>query len=244
MTCEKTLAWYDLVPVLSWVALRGQCSMCGASISVQYPLVEALTGVLFATVATALVPLYISTPLMLVGITVLSLVIVSLFVAIAVYDIYHTIIPDPWVYTFVFLALFSQFLMPGLALPDILPIVLSGPLVAAPLYLLWRFSDGMAMGFGDVKFALGMGWLLGLGAGYIALFFAFIIGALFSIPLLMMSSVWWRDTVRFFTPKSASQGTPMGYTMKSEVPFGPFLIAGTIAVWLLSMYGVHLIIFQ
>jgi leader peptidase (prepilin peptidase)/N-methyltransferase len=48
MSCAKTLAWYDLVPVVSWVFLRGRCRACGSSISIQYPLVEGATAILFA----------------------------------------------------------------------------------------------------------------------------------------------------------------------------------------------------
>ena len=48
MSCAKTLAWYDLIPIASWVILRGRCRACGSSISIQYPLVEAATAILFA----------------------------------------------------------------------------------------------------------------------------------------------------------------------------------------------------
>ena len=48
MSCAKTLAWYDMVPVASWVFLRGRCRACGSAISIQYPIVEAATAILFA----------------------------------------------------------------------------------------------------------------------------------------------------------------------------------------------------
>jgi leader peptidase (prepilin peptidase) / N-methyltransferase len=48
MSCAKTLAWYDMIPIASWVLLRGRCRACGSSISIQYPLVEAATAILFA----------------------------------------------------------------------------------------------------------------------------------------------------------------------------------------------------
>jgi hypothetical protein len=47
MSCAKTLAWYDLIPIASWVILRGRCRACGSSISIQYPLIEAATAILF-----------------------------------------------------------------------------------------------------------------------------------------------------------------------------------------------------
>jgi leader peptidase (prepilin peptidase)/N-methyltransferase len=52
MSCAKTLAWYDLVPIASWVFLRGRCRACDSSISIQYPLVEGATAILFAFFGT------------------------------------------------------------------------------------------------------------------------------------------------------------------------------------------------
>jgi Bacterial Peptidase A24 N-terminal domain len=50
MSCGKTLAWYDMVPVVSWFLLRGRCRTCGSALSIQYPLVEGATAILFALV--------------------------------------------------------------------------------------------------------------------------------------------------------------------------------------------------
>ena len=51
-SCAETLAWYDMVPVASWIILRARCRACGSSISIQYPLVEAATGTLFGLVGS------------------------------------------------------------------------------------------------------------------------------------------------------------------------------------------------
>lgn len=51
-SCGGPLAWYDMVPVASWIMLRGRCRACGGSISIQYPLVEAATGILFGLVGS------------------------------------------------------------------------------------------------------------------------------------------------------------------------------------------------
>lgn len=224
MHCGRMLSWYEMVPVLSWVLLGGKCRTCKARISLQYPLVEALTGVLFAVIGGSELTL---------SVQISGYAMTALLIAIAVYDLRHTIIPDQWVYSFAALALISQLLFaPQDA--SVLLILLSGPLVAAPLFALWFFSRGAWMGFGDVKLALGMGWLLGGLFGITAVFLAFVIGAVVSVPLLLLSSDWWKG----FTPTPISRRLVWGFTMKSEIPFGPFLVASTFIVWFLLIYHI------
>src|SRR3989344_1185007 len=107
MSCGTQLSWYDMVPVFSWLALRGRGRTCGGCVSVQYPLVEAATGVSFAVVGY-----WVSTasflPSLAGGIlVVLYLGILALLICIAAYDFLHTIIPDEWVWSFNALALLS-----------------------------------------------------------------------------------------------------------------------------------------
>jgi len=262
MSCGRTIPWHDLVPVLSWILLGGKCRLCGSPISLQYILVEAGTGLLFFIIGLAPLPLYAH---------LFALPIAAILLAIAVYDLKHTLIPDAWVYVF---AAFSLVVSLTAASSDmlygVLTILLAGPVVAAPLFAFWFFSKGAWMGFGDVKLALGMGWLLGIGDGLFALFFAFILGALVSVPLLFFSSPLWQKIVEGFTrtpmvslplffrklqqyvSRSVSDEnsafipsggkktkTPLvfGFTMKSEIPFGPFLIAATLIVWISNMNG-------
>jgi prepilin signal peptidase PulO-like enzyme (type II secretory pathway) len=222
MSCGATLQWFELIPVFSWIALRGKCRSCRSRISIQYPLVEAATGILFALIGAALFQHGVA------AITVssmtnaaLSLAIASLLICIMAYDLYYMIIPDEWVYLFAALALVASLLAPFANAPWVL---LSGPLSAAPLYLLWLVSGGKWMGLGDPKLALGMGWLLGPSLGLVAVFFAFIIGAVISVCVLI--------------PVSALRAGPGRITIKSEVPFGPFLIASTFALWFVALYGV------
>src|SRR5207244_1854886 len=89
---------YDMVPVVSWLALKGRCRTCEAKISIQYPLVEVATAISFALIAGASFPLALFS-------RALFCILAALLIAIFVYDLYHTIIPDPWVYTFDLLAL-------------------------------------------------------------------------------------------------------------------------------------------
>ena len=224
MMCGREIFWYDLIPVLSWIYLRGRCRFCGSRISLQYPFVELMTALLFVTTGFSPLP----TLFKLIG-----LAIVSILLAIAVYDLRHTIIPDSWVWTFNLLA----FLFPLLASNYSLFAVLAGPFTALPLFILWAISRGKWMGFGDVKLALGIGWLLGAGSGIVAVFLAFIIGAVVGLMLIFFSSELWRKIV-WFTPTPTSQKLMWGFTMKSEVPFGPFLIMSCLIVWLAQMHGI------
>src|SRR3989338_2248119 len=103
MACGRQLFWYDMVPVLSWLFLRGRCRACSSRISLQYPLVEATIGALFAFLGASMLPMPEK---------VLGCIMAALLVAIAAYDLRHTIIPDPWAYTFASLALFSALVFP------------------------------------------------------------------------------------------------------------------------------------
>jgi len=228
-SCKKTIRWHDLIPVFSWILLRGRCRDCGRAISIQYPLVEAGTAVLFFFIALA--PISLSAK-------ILALPIASLLLAIAVYDFHTTYIPDSWVWTLSALALLSVAIFPSCSLltAHCSLSFLAGPAVALPLFTMWIVSNGKWMGLGDAKFTLSMGWLLGLSGGITALLLAFVLGAIVSIPLLFFSSPLARriaHTLPFDVPAWA-------YTMKSEVPFGPFLVASCFFVWFSQMYAIPL----
>lgn len=223
--CGTTLQWFELVPVLSWALLRGRCRTCRARISLQYPLVELLVAAGFIAVGLAPIPLFAQ---------IISAIIVALLVAIAVYDLYHTIIPDRWSYSFGAIAL----LLAGIAtfndFETFLWYFVAGPLVALPLFLFWLLSKGMWMGLGDAKLALGIGWLLGILDGYVALAFAFMIGAFVGVFILIPLP----HIVRMFRFTGITRvGETEGFTMKSEVPFGPFLICSLCIVWFAQLYG-------
>ncbi len=229
-TCERTILWYDLVPILSWIVLGGRCRYCGSRISLQYILVEAITGFFFVLIGLAPLPL---------SVRLFALPIAFILIAIAVYDFKHALIPDAWVYIFAALSLIASLtsVASGEVESGVLKVLLAGLVVAAPLFAFWFFSHGAWMGFGDVKLALGIGWLLGFTSGLIALFFAFVLGALVGVPLLFFSSPLWSRLQNVLTPRRSSHGFVLGFTMKSEIPFGPFLIAATLIIWISNMHG-------
>src|SRR3989344_2853964 len=264
--CNAQLRALDMVPVLSWIFLRGQCRYCKARISVQYPLVEAATAAFFAALGAS--------SLSLISM-LLALPIAALLVCIFTYDLKHKLIPDIWVWIFATLALTSGIFNFHFSIFTLL----SGPVAALPILFLWYLSKpftghaGQWMGFGDVKLALGLGWLLGFPLGFFAIFLAFIIGAVISVCILlplpffveMFQNIYGYTRTptlallrAFFggnthvldsageivsSSSTAAQQKIMpmlvsGYTMKSEVPFGPFLIAAGVIVWLVIMYNI------
>lgn len=215
--CDRTLEWYELFPVLSFVFLLGRCRTCRARISWQYPAVETLTAALFLIVGLSPLPL---------ALRILGSAIAFFLVAIAVYDLKTTIIPDMWSYSFAALAfVYGSIAFPSVGLSDFSLFAVSGPLVAAPLVFLWLISGGRWMGLGDAKFMLGAGWLLGIWGGYFALMVAFVSGALIGALLIGITRLG--IGIRQLT-------------MKSEVPFGPFLVLALCVVWFSAAYDLPL----
>lgn len=206
--CGHNLGFWDLIPVLSWCALRGKCRYCKKPISWQYPLVELLTMGLF-------IASYVFWPVQLVDSMssllpfIVWLCVVVGLVAIMVYDIKWMIIPDRIVYPLIMLVIVSIgiqaiFLDGGpLRVRDAVLGLLVG---SGFFYLVFVISKGKWIGGGDVKLGILLGLLLGARDAFIALYIASVVGAVFAITLI--------------ATKRAKR--------RSKVPFGPFLIAGTI----------------
>jgi prepilin signal peptidase PulO-like enzyme (type II secretory pathway) len=233
--CRRTLTWYELIPIVSYVVQRGKCRGCTERISPQYPLVEFATGILFALVflvnITAL-PSTSNLQLITYAQLLLELCVWSFLVVITVYDLRTKLIPDVFSYTFSGLALLLVLVsfMGNVSLtsnlqPLIWPL-LAGPILFLPFYLLWRFSNGKWMGLGDGKLALGIGWFLGLAGGISAILLSFWIGAAVSLTLIAYQKIHAR-----FVTSNLEPGTS-NLTLKSEVPFGPFMVLGTLTVYL------------
>lgn len=210
--CGKTLRWYELVPIVSFLVLGARCMRCKSSISPAYLLVEVWTGLVFASVYA------VSASLMVYAMYVL---IFSLCIVITVYDARHKIIPDPLVYAVIMLS-FAQALLLGRTWVDIL----AGPIIFSFFALIWLGSKGRAMGFGDAKLGLALGLLLGLSEGLSAIALAFWIGTLAVLAYLIVR-------------KAALSGRHKSLTMKTEVPFGPFLVIGAWISLILSVDIFH-----
>lgn len=215
--CQKMLTWWELVPVVSYLGLRGRCAGCQARISLQYPLVELLTAALFVSVYLFLAP---ATPWAWL-VFLFSVGFWSYLLIILIYDVWYTIIPNEWVFGASLLAFFLLFFnSAGLTHPTLLDF-LAAPLFFLPFFLLWYVSEGRWIGLGDAKLAFALGWFLGLVGGISGIIFAFWIGSIISLVLLAIQRL---GTTRLF-------GKSVTLTMKTEIPFAPFLIAGTALVY-------------
>ncbi len=163
-SCNRQLRWYELIPVVSYLVQRGRCTQCRSRISVQYMLVELITALLFVGVALQLSVL--EQPVTFI----LWLILISAGMVIAVYDIYHQVIPE-WPLV-VFMAASIALGMHGLGFL----------LVPLPFFILWALSKGRLMGFGDVEIMAAMGALLGVVAGAEAVIIAFWIACIVILP--------------------------------------------------------------
>ncbi|MDP3661473.1 MAG: prepilin peptidase [bacterium] len=208
LACNRKLQWFELVPLLSFIALRGKCRACKSRISFQYPIVELITGVVFVLI-------FYTNGISELSLLFFSLIFWSTIIAISVYDIRTKIIPNGAAYALAGFGFFSPLLYGNAA--DIFQWthLISGPLLALPLASFWFFSRGRWMGLGDAKLELGLGWFLGLSLGLSGMLIAFWLGALVGVCLIVLS----RAARRF------------NFSMKSELPFGPFLALGAFIVW-------------
>ena len=212
MSCGAQLGWKELVPILSFLAQGGACRKCGGRISWQYPLIELMTGAVFALIFINFPPIKAGSAV----VTSLHILAACLLVIITAYDVKHKIIPDQLVYAFGAIALIGLFVggdplwhMPGYGA------LLAGSILALPFALLWLISKGTWMGLGDAKLALGIGWMLGISGGVNAVILSFWIAAAAGIT-------WMLFTYRRFRPRT-------------EIPFGPYLILGMYLVLFLGI---------
>lgn len=234
VACKRMLKAFELVPLFSFIALRGKCRTCSVGLSWQYPAVELLTGLAFVgtahmlgfSMAEAVNPLWWLT-------YIIHIKIWCLLIVIAFHDLETFIIPDKFVYSAALFAFLSTMITPqGFVAPS-LETALSGPVIAAPLFLLWLVSRGRWIGLADSKLALTLGWLLGFIGGATALVLAFWIGAVISIALLVIQKyIHHAHSLLPFLKKELS--------LKSEIPFGPFLIIACAVVY---FWGFNLISF-
>jgi len=195
--CKHTLSWMDLIPVFSFLRLRGKCRYCSKKISWHYPLVEILTGILFLLIFWIFSAQ--GGPASGWGFWIL---ISCFLILIFVYDLKHFIIPDKVLFPAIIISIIYHLSTNyRLLISSYFP---SAFIASSFFLLIVLISRGKWMGLGDVKLAFLIGLLLGFPGTIVALFSAFLIGAIIGIGLMLMNKK----------------------TLKSEVPFGPFLITG------------------
>jgi prepilin signal peptidase PulO-like enzyme (type II secretory pathway) len=208
-SCGKTLKAPELIPVVSFLLQRGRCRGCASKISFRYPLVEVVAGVLVALCFAEGQG---------VVLFLLSAAFFLILLFISVYDMRHTIIPDPFVYAAALLGFGAHIVSFGTF--GIVPYLLLSVLVAAPLFLIWLVSRGRAMGLGDAKLMFAVALFVGPSAGVAAFLLSFWIGAAVGVAILLTE---------------AARGGRKRVTMKSEIPFGPFIALCAALVYFLHV---------
>jgi leader peptidase (prepilin peptidase) / N-methyltransferase len=210
--CEHELGAKDLVPVVSWLALHGRCRYCRKPISWQYPVVEIITGALFALS-------YVWWPVGFNAAQVFAFVVwlgcVVAFMALALYDLRWFLLPDQIVLPLIVVVAVSvmvQFMWRH-DLAHLWEPVIGASVIGGLFWLLWRVSDGKWIGYGDVKLSIVLGLLAGTPAkAFLVIFLASLLGTIVSIPLLAKGRAG----------------------LKLHIPFGPYLLAATVVV---VLYG-------
>ena len=218
MSCQNKLVWYELIPILSFLCLKGRCRNCKTKISIQYPLVELVTGLIFAALFLKFQDVFFFNTLIFSFTYAYYAVVFSLLIVIAVYDLRHKIVPDALSFVLGVLGFVGLFFFNSYGFYPHMPSILeflSGLLIALPFLLFWLVSSGTWMGLGDAKLAIGLGWLLGFSRALSGVVVAFWIGALFGLSLIIFSKK---------------------HGMKSEIPFAPYLVLGTLLAFLFELH--------
>jgi len=218
VSCRKQLCWYELIPLMSFLALGGRCRMCKSKISSIYPIVELSTGVVFLGLFLKFQELLLLDWPIFIFTYVYYAFLFSVLIVVAFYDFKHKIIPDLLSLVLGVVAFLGLFLFNEngfyVHIPNMIEF-LSGIIIALPFAFFWLVSGGRWMGLGDAKLALGLGWLLGLSRALSGLVLSFWIGAIIGIALV------------FFSKE---------YKIKSEIPFAPFLVLGSIIAFLFDWH--------
>ncbi|MFT7507157.1 MAG: leader peptidase (prepilin peptidase)/N-methyltransferase [Acidimicrobiales bacterium] len=245
LSCGHTLRWYELFPLCSYVFLLGKCKSCGCKIPVRYFLVEFSTALLFLL-------LYIQLPMgMLLW---FSMALITVLMIITVYDMYHMIIPNELVLVTSACALlyFGLFYYQSWSFTALLMHSLAA--FGAFLFYggLWFVSKGRWIGFGDAKLAIPLGFIVGTPAVFSMVIFSFWIGAgislciiwfpymvhIIRVVLQRIKNLYLRCT---HCPQTPVVNYSKSLTMKSEVPFAPFMIAAFLLVY---VYQVDVLVFM
>lgn len=209
--CQEKIIWYDLVPILSFLFLKGKSRCCHKRLSLQYPLVEIITGLVFVFIfKNAIFGQGVMEKIILLG-------LVSTLIVVFFSDFKYQLISD-WTLLsfFVFSALFHMQGLYGSSLAflsnRLTYYFVSGLVIGLPIFLIYFFSKEKAMGLGDVYLSVVTGFLLGASKGFIALYIAFVCGAIYGLILIVARRK----------------------KMKSRVAFGPFIVLGCLT---LLFYG-------
>ncbi len=238
--CGQPIKWYDNIPVLSWILLRGRARCCGRPFSFRYPFVELLTAALFVTCWLRFSPV----------VALCGLVFIAMLIAATFIDLDHFILPDPFTYGLAAVGLIASIAVPALhghasgyymvdALRSGLAAML-GLLIGSGV-ILWialvaeKILKKEAMGFGDVTFAGAIGTFCGWQGALFAIFGGSCVGVAWTVAELAMRKVTGRQqSVSLPSENPDGEATPMGFG--AHVPYGPMMAIAAV-IYFLGLRG-------
>lgn len=231
--CGQPIRWFDNIPILSWIALRGRARCCGRAFSVRYPFVELLTALLFTACWLIFPPL----------VAVCGWIFLSCLIAATFIDLDHMIIPDVFTIGLAVLGVLLSFAVPALhgingdlfMLDSLRSGVVSvqGTLIGSGLVLWIALLAEVvlrkeAMGFGDVKFVGAIGAFCGWQGAVFAVFGGAVVGTVWFAVALIWEKLAGRPAP-VAPPTETPEGEPAPLAFGAHVPFGPMLaIAGAL----------------
>lgn len=245
--CGKKLKWRELIPVLSFIIQKGRCRNCGVKISLEYLIVEIIAGFVFIFIYLKQVDFFeyaffygksFSAPALYllfskvlefsfgfheIFFIIFPLVFFFCLIVISVYDYHHKIIPAGYSYFLFFLSIAHVFLAGYIFfdLKFLIQHILSGLAFFLFFFLLSYLSHEKWMGYGDSKLAVSIGLFLGPAKSLMALMFSFWLGAIFGIFVMLLSKK---------------------LSLKSQVPFAPFLSLGAFPAFLIELDFIYLLL--
>lgn len=210
--CGYALKWFDNIPVLSFLFLRGKCRGCRAPISFRYPVVELLTALLFLTVKLR----FGLTPLLFIR----DFPFVSILIAITFIDLETRLIPDPLSIGGLGIGLLTAYFTPGIGL--LLSVV--GAALGFGLFygIAWYYqmrTGRSGMGGGDIKFIAMLGAFLGPYGVLTTIFVSSILGTVIGLTYAWITR-----------RRDGGEGS----LLKVSLPYGPFLVIGGLYSYLLG----------
>lgn len=216
-SCGHELGRADLVPILSFLFLGGHCRYCDSRIPKETLVVEILMGALSVLAAFKSGIFNLEFTWILATSYLILLAIFAVILLISIYDLKHFIIPDAFLFWLLFFSFLYVSFPSGFKLQA--SSFISALVLPLPFLVLFLVSKGRWIGLGDVKYMVVIGFLLGLSQGVSAVTLAFWVGATFALFVLLLNKI--KSGLKLRTPLNR-------LTIKSEIPFGPFLSIGVI----------------
>lgn len=185
--CLKKIKWYDLIPVLSYILLKGKCRACNDKISPVYPLVEAATALFFSLFYLIHKPIFDVTDFY-------YLLIITSFVVLVFFDYLYFLIPDKIVLPLTILTiLFNYFFRRH----EFTTLLLSALIMGGIFAIIHLSSKGEWMGFGDAKLMFLIGLVLGYPLGFFSLILSVWTAALVGISMMTLGKATRKTALPF-----------------------------------------------